>query len=522
MKRRYMGLGLMGLCATLQDVTHAQAVNSSPAGVRVRIALDAVGHTVSPNLFGTNLQWENVGDGALLNDTSSRIDPFVLDSIKETGVSLIRFPGGDLSNTYRWQNGIGPRAQRKPGKAYAGNAQDSLFGSDELLALTAAAKVGGLITVNASQDVQEAANWVDYLNGAKTTTWGKVREGNGFPSPLNVRYWEVGNEVYSPHQPGFQSAQGYADTVKRFARAMKARDPSIKVGAALEVSFTQAPWMPKVLPHLVNWNETVLREAGQVLDFVVVHFYAPHETSWNDSKLRSHVLAAPEVFQKTLKYLVAQLQKFARPQTEIVMSEFGTAFAEKIMLSSRIASTEGALFNASLLFAAMREPRVTVAAHWSLINNSKYGMAVREGQAWVKRPVFEVYRLLKAWQGAQVLGMSLDTPTYAVAGLGSVPAMDKVPLVDGLAVRLRDGSIGLGLLNRSDEQPLPVQIDLAHPMSNTWRWERTCLYAKPNADRWERQHTSSNSWNNATTTFDLPAHSITWLRWVPPDKRRAP
>lgn len=522
MKRREFTLGLLSLSAAQPGLGHAQSFEQASGTVRISIALDTSGHVVAPALFGSNLQWEHAGDGALQISPSRRLDSLAIEATQEAGITLLRFPGGDLSNTYRWQHGIGPLAQRKAGKSYAGHDQDSLFGTDELLALASAAKVDGLITVNPSQDVQEAANWVEYLNGSKTSTWGKLRERNGFSKPLNVRYWEIGNEIYSPNQPGYQSAKDYADTVKRFASAMKARDAQIKIGAALEISFMQAPWMPKVLPHLVQWNETVLREAGQELDFVVVHFYAPHDSSWNDSKLRAHVLAAPEVFKESLKQLLAQMQKFARPQTEVVLSEFGTAFAEKITLSKRIASTEGALFNASMLFAAMREPKVTVAAQWSLLNNSQYGMLVQDGERWKPRPIYEVYRMLKTWQGAQVLRLTLETPSYSIGGLGSVPAMAKVPLVDAMAVRLLNGSIALALLNRSDTQSLPVQLSLFGQTASPWILEQTTFFAKPGAEAWQTLHTRINNWSASERAIDIPAHSITWLRWMRPDKRGQP
>jgi alpha-N-arabinofuranosidase len=522
MKRRDLGLSVFSIVASFHEIASAQSFEQSKGMVRVHIAPNVTRHVIAPALFGSNLQWENSGDGALQINDTRRVEPGVLEGIRAAGISMLRFPGGDLSNTYRWQNGIGPRAQRKPGKTYSGGEQDSLFGNDEFLALAVAAKLEGLITVNPSQDAHEAANWVEYLNGPQNSTWGRLRARNGYATPLNVGYWEIGNEVYSSKQPGYRSATEYASTVKRFASAMKVRDPRIKVGATLEISFMQAPWMPKVLPQLVNWNETVLREAGQDLDFVVVHFYAPNDTSWNDSKLRAHVLAAPEVFQQSLQRLLVQIQKYARTRTEVVMSEFGTAFAEKVVLSKRIASTEGALFNASMLFAAMREPKVTVAAQWSLLNNSQYGMLVHDGQNWSSRPIYEVYRMLKTWHGAQVLGITLDTPNYAIPGLGSVPAMTKVPLVDGIAVRKTDGSIGLALLNRSDSQSLPVEIAIVDQAVGKWAWDRTSLYAKPNASEWKTLHTPSANWTGSDASLYIPPHSITWLNWTNSSKSWQP
>jgi len=500
------------LLTLLPGAVWAQTLETAEGPVSVRVQTTQTLHTVSPRLFGTNLQWEHGGDGILLNNDPRRIDPAVVAATKEAGITIIRFPGGDLSNTYRWAHGTGKHEQRAKGKSYGGSEVASLFGSDELLALTAQTGQEALITVNTNAGEKEAADWVDYLNGDKGSAAGRQRIANGFATPLRVRYWEIGNELYSPHQPGHQTAAAYAATVKRFAAAMKARDPAIKIGANLEASFMQAPWMPKVLPHLVHWNETVLRDAGKDLDFVILHFYAPHDSLWNDSKLRGHVLAGPEVFTRTLQQILAQIKQYGRPDTEVVVSEFGTAFAEKLMLSRRIASTEGALFSTSLLFAMMREPRVTVANHWSLLNNSQFGMLTHDGTQLRPRPIYDAYQLLKPWQGGSILTMTVSGPSYAVTGHGSVPAMAKVALLDAQAVRETDGTLSLALINRSDRKALPTQITLDGLPAGAWQTTRTVLSAKPAAAQWRRDAFPASPLAGNVLALELPPHSLTLIR----------
>ncbi len=500
------------LLAMLAGTTPAQTLETAEGPVSVRVQTTQTLHTISPRLFGTNLQWEHGGDGILQNGDPRRIDPAVLNAIKEAGISVIRFPGGDLSNTYLWRHGAGRHEQRPKGKSYGGSEVASLFGSDELLRLTEKTGQEALITVNTNAGEAEAADWVDYLNGDSRSAGGRQRIANGFSSPLRVRYWEIGNELYSPHQPGHQSAAAYAATVRRFAATMKARDPSIRIGANLEASFMQAPWMPKVLPHLVNWNETVFREAGRELDFVILHFYAPHETLWNDSELRGLVLAGPEVFRRTLQQILTLIREHGRPDTEVVVSEFGTAFGEKLVLSRRIASTEGALFSASLLFAMMREPRITVANNWSLLNNSQFGMLEHDGPLLRPRPIYDVYKLLKPWHGGHSLTITLTGPTYAVTGHGSVPTMPKVALVDAQAVREADGSLSVALLNRSDRKTLPAQLVFENLPAGAWQATRTVLSAKPAAEQWRHDTHPAKVLAGNALTLELPPHSLTLVR----------
>jgi hypothetical protein len=113
---------------------------------------------------------------------------------------------------------------------------------------------------------QEAADWVRSAN---------VSKGYG------AKYWTIGNENYGNGHYGAaweadnhadKSPAGYAANVVAYSQAMKAVDPSIKVGAVLT--------MPGNWPDgLVGggddgtWNQVVLSRAGAAIDFVDVHWY---------------------------------------------------------------------------------------------------------------------------------------------------------------------------------------------------------------------------------------------------------
>jgi hypothetical protein len=100
--------------------------------------------------------------------------------------------------------------------------------------------------------------------------------------------------------------------------------------------------------------------------------------------------------------------------------------------------------------------------------------------------------------------------------------MTKVPLVDGIAVRQTDGSFSLALLNRSDDQSLAVEIAIIDQPSGKWAWEKTSLYAKPNASEWKSLHTPSANWTGSEASISIPPHSITWLNWTRPGKSWQP
>jgi alpha-L-arabinofuranosidase len=96
--------------------------------------------------------------------------------------------------------------------------------------------------------IASAAAWVHYAN---------VTKGQ------NIRYWEIGNETdISPeaHSGGDPGAKQYAEDVVAFARAMKAEDPTIKIGINV--------WQNKRLTELLS-----LPELWPHVDFVSLHNY---------------------------------------------------------------------------------------------------------------------------------------------------------------------------------------------------------------------------------------------------------
>lgn len=154
--------------------------------------------------------------------------------------TIIRWPGGCYLEQYHWKNGIGPQAQRKKNLTPMWNDYDpNALGTDEYMTLCRKLGAEPLFVVNTGMHVtgtknadewkpwiQEACDWVEYLNGPATSAWGKIRAANGHPEPYKVKYFEIDNELWRSLQP---SPAVYAQAVPLFAEAMKKVDPSITI-----------------------------------------------------------------------------------------------------------------------------------------------------------------------------------------------------------------------------------------------------------------------------------------------------
>lgn len=436
---------------------------SREVGIRsasVEFDPDRPGRPVPPLLFGSNLQWTDLGDGALVKRGGDFAwNPDLFRRLAESGARLLRFPGGALANTYRWRSGIGPRSLREPGLDFSGKPEPSVFGTDEFLALCASAGVAGLVTVNLSAGAAEAADWLAYLNADTAGGTDRARAGNGAPRPPGVQFVEVGNELYAEREHGSLPPVEYGRAVARFAAALRTRFPGVQVGAMLEGAFQQAAWARAAVPKLLDWNEAVLASCGREIDFVALHFATPFDTHWLEDDLHRLVWAGPVAFEMTVAAVKQLLQRHARADLPIVVSEYTTFFGETTAPSARIAGTENALFCALMLFAMMRDPSIVAAANWSLLNNGTFGLLAtdRDGRL-SPRPAFDCFRLLAGFAGARLVPLRITAPGYAVTAKGNVPALAEVPMLDGVGRQAAGGSFELALVNRSPTDLLQVSI----------------------------------------------------------------
>lgn len=465
-----------------------------------------------PLLFGSNLQWERAGDGASVDGSWL---PGLVSAVTDAGVTALRFPGGSLANTYRWQSGVGPLAARPPGRSFSGQLLPSLFGSDELLRLCRETRTQGVITVNVAAGPNEAADWVEFLNGDVETTQGARRAALGNPRPLSVRYWEIGNELYSPKEPGHLPPRAYGERVAAFGRAMKARDPSIKIGAHLEIAFMQAAWSKRVLPELEAWNEEVLRTCGNDIDFVAAHFYAPFDAVSDEKRLHELVWAGAQVLEQNLERLRRLLARHARPGVELALTEYGTFFGEKIEPRPRIGTTENALFTALVLFQAMRANDVQLANHWSLLNNSSFGMLQTVQGRVVPRPTYAAIRGLSAMAGGTLLRMRIEGDGYSVTAKGNIPALERVPFVDGVAVRGADQRLRAAVVNRSFARESKLHVRLQGTGLPSSLTLRTLVPADTAGTAWiESQRAGIVPGVEGEFDLRLPAQSLSFLEGV--------
>ncbi len=168
----------------------------------------------------------------------------VVEAVKALKPGIIRF-GGSAVEYFDWRDTIGDPDHRKPFRAWGG-LQPTGPGLGEIVDFCRAVRAEPLICLRfTGRTPQDAAEQVQYFNGAVDTPMGALRAKNGHPQPYDIRYWQIANEIASAE---------YEAKLADFCRAMKAADPTIKLMASFP-------------------TPSVVRNAGEWLDYVCPHHY---------------------------------------------------------------------------------------------------------------------------------------------------------------------------------------------------------------------------------------------------------
>jgi alpha-L-arabinofuranosidase len=228
---------------------------------------------ISPQLYMQFMEPLGATDGSAEASWDYETDNWrtdFVDAVRDLEPGAIRF-GGLFSRYYRWREGVGSPAGRPAMRNYVwGGKESNRVGTHEFVDLCRRVGAEPFYCVNflsdgdrrfyatregnRSGDAREAADWVSYANDPDN----RERRANGSREPLNLKLWQIGNET-SYGASTFTKDEAIAHTIE-FARAMKERDPSIRLigwgdhGRGSEL-----------------WAGDLLRRAGEYVDLVAIH-----------------------------------------------------------------------------------------------------------------------------------------------------------------------------------------------------------------------------------------------------------
>jgi alpha-L-arabinofuranosidase len=332
--------------------------------------------------------------------------------------AFIRWPGGNVAQDYHWLWGVGPRDERATwtNLSWKNEPEPSDFGTDEFVMFARAVGAEPSITVNVEgrgATAEEAAAWVEYCNGPATSKYGAMRAANGHAAPFGVKFWEVGNEIWGDWVRGHSDAETYARNYNRYAQAMRAVDPSIKLIA--------------VGDNDMSWNRTVLREAARNIDYLAIHHYYGRRELRGDPL---NLMARPLFFERfyvQVQQLLSEIGFSGR--VKLAINEWGLDLP-----TERQYSMEAALYAARLMNVFERSGEIVEMSAVSDLVNGWPGGIIQAGRESVfVSPIFLVNELYAQHRGDQHLASTVNSPTFNTSDEGT-----NIPYLDATASRTAD------------------------------------------------------------------------------------
>jgi alpha-N-arabinofuranosidase len=449
--------------ATRADAAPSAGPATAPAGpayaATVSVNAASRGRAIPRDLFGVNIEWWRNANG-LWDPAADRLVPDAVRLTKAVRPGLIRFPGGYLGDIYDWRQAMGPRKSRaKILTNPANNERDQPhFGTEELVDFARATGADLMLQANlGTGDARMAAEWVRHMKE-------RARKD---PKGPRATWWELGNELYhSGDASGVTlKPEAYADKYLAFARAMRAEDPAVRLGA---IAMENYPLFP--FNSYRNWNETVFRRAGAEIDFVAVHNgYAPVGPGdrANPREVYRALLAAPAMVAENLRTVGEQIRRNVprdrADRVTIAVTEWAPLFhvtpASAWVDHSKTLGS--ALYVADVLRVFIADERVAAATFFKLNEPSFLGLlGMRRGE-WIPNATYFAFQLYTEHFGTRVVASRRESPAFDSQQAGIVPAMKSIPLLESVASMSEDGErLYVMLVNKSLDQSADVSLSI--------------------------------------------------------------
>ncbi len=384
----------------------------------------------------------------------------VVDLVRELGVTVVRYPGGNFVSGYNWEDGIGPKEQRPTRLDLAwGTLESNQFGTDEFMRWCAQAGTAPMMAVNlGTRGIDAARSLVEYCNFPGGTYWSDLRKANGAADPHNVKLWCLGNEMDGPWQIGAKTAEEYGRLACETAKTMKWVDPSIELVACGSSGSG--------MPTFGAWEETVLMHTYDHVEYVSLHTYYGNRD--NDTP---NFLARTLDMDRFISSVAAtcdhvQARKRGKKQINLSFDEWNVWFHSNEQdqqtplwtyarpLLQDTYTVEDALVVGCMLITLLRHAdRVKVACLAQLVNVIAPIMTEAGGSAWRQTIFYPFMHAAKYGQGIAI-EVNVKSPAYANKQFDQVPFLEAVATLDQ-----ENETATLFAVNRSLDEPLQIEAD---------------------------------------------------------------
>lgn len=383
----------------------------------------------------------------------------VLALVRELGVTIVRYPGGNFVSGYRWEDGVGPVKDRPTRLDPAWRQiETNAFGLNEFMRWAHTARVEPMMAVNlGTRGASEALDLLEYANHPNGTHLSDLRVAHGAEQPHNIRMWCLGNEMDGPWQLGHKTAAEYGRLASETARGMRQLDPDLELVACGSST--------RDMPTFGAWEASVLEHTYDLVDYISAHaYYQLHGEDYASFLASSvHMDRFIRDVIATADHVGARLSSDKR--INISFDEWNVWYyrdkgvPEAWTHAPRVSEqpytvVDGVVVGSMLITLLRHSDRVTAACLAQLVNAIAPIRTEPGGPAWREATFFPFSTTAHHARG-DVLLTKVAAPTLTTATYGDVPTLDAVATFDA-----DNGRLVIFAVNRHPRQPTNVTVPL--------------------------------------------------------------
>jgi len=486
--------------------------NSNEQKARIKIDIERKIGEIDPKIYGNFI--EHLGRciyGGIFDPGSSFADEDgfrkdVIDAARKLNVTILRWPGGNFSSGYHWEDGIGQKETRPKRIDLAwGAVESNRIGTDEYIKFCRKLGTEPYICVNLGTGTwDEARSWVEYCNRKSGTSVSDLRIKNGSPEPYKVKYWALGNEMDGEWQMGHRNADDYGKFALEAAKLMKWVDPEVKLVACGSSDFS-GNW--------IGWCRTVLDYLRDYADYIALHTYLGNRDNDYYKFLASTIDVEKRI--KVVGGLIDERMTKTRRKTPIYVAFDEWNVWYRAGTNEQLEENytlEDALVDAQFLNCFVRNAHIVKIANMAQLVNVIAPIRTDKNGVWLQTIYYPLHLFAN-----HCVGVSLDAQVscerYEAGEFKEVPYLDVSSAFDP-----KSGSLLINVVNRHRDQQIETEI-----VSQTGRFADGGAVFEVNAPDPKVQNSASEQnvtvvekkvspGNGQHFTYQFPPHSFTMIK----------
>ncbi len=389
----------------------------------------------------------------------------VLDLVREVGPTVVRYPGGNFVSNYRWEDGVGPKAERPRRLDLAWHSiETNQFGLHEFMDWAGKVGTEPMMAVNlGTRGLQDACDLLEYTNHPGGTYWSDRRIADGAANPFGVKLWCLGNEMDGPWQVGHKTAAEYGRLANETAKAMRLIDSEIELVACGSSN--------SAMPTFGAWETEVLEHSYDAVDYISLHAYY-EERADDPLTFLAQAVNMDHFIEDVISTADAVRAKGRhRKRINLSFDEWNVWYTEQFhgdgpqpkdrpwvehprLIEDEYSVTDAVVVGTFLNSLLRHGDRVTVACQAQLVNVIGLLRSEPGGDAW-KQTIAYPFEQMRRLATGQILRVTTTGDRYDSAGYTDVPIVDATATYDA-----ETGRSAVFVANRSLDETAGLEVDL--------------------------------------------------------------